>query len=48
MKIIILPTYNEYSNLAELLAQVYNQVADIHVLVVDDNSHVLFYRQDVR
>ncbi|MDF2569991.1 MAG: undecaprenyl-phosphate mannosyltransferase [Sporomusa sp.] len=38
MKIIILPTYNEYSNLAELLAQVYNQVADIHVLVVDDNS----------
>ncbi|SMC99625.1 polyprenol monophosphomannose synthase [Sporomusa malonica] len=38
MKIIILPTYNERNNLAELLALIYNQVEDIHVLVVDDNS----------
>ncbi len=38
MKLVIIPTYNERSNLAELLALVYREVADIHVLIVDDNS----------
>lgn len=38
MKLVIIPTYNERSNLAKLLALVYKEVADIHVLIVDDNS----------
>lgn len=38
MKLVIIPTYNERDNLEELLAQVYRAVADMHVLIVDDNS----------
>ena len=36
--LIIVPTYNESSNIAELVAQIFNHVADVHLLVVDDNS----------
>ncbi|MBC8016247.1 MAG: polyprenol monophosphomannose synthase [Sporomusaceae bacterium] len=38
MKLIVIPTYNERSNLAELLSLIYTEVADIHILIVDDNS----------
>ncbi|MBU2699357.1 dolichol-phosphate mannosyltransferase [Sporomusaceae bacterium BoRhaA] len=38
MKLIVIPTYNERKNLAELLALIYRQVEDFHVLIVDDNS----------
>lgn len=36
--LIVVPTYNESSNIAELLGQIFGKLADIHVLVVDDNS----------
>jgi dolichol-phosphate mannosyltransferase len=36
--LIIVPTYNESSNIAELVAQIFNTVADVHLLVVDDDS----------
>lgn len=38
MKIVIIPTYNERNNLVELLALIYQEMEDIHVLIVDDNS----------
>lgn len=38
MKLIVIPTYNERKNLAELLGLIYRQVEDFHVLIVDDNS----------
>jgi len=38
MKLIIIPTYNERKNLEELLALIYQQDGDFHVLIVDDNS----------
>jgi len=38
MKLVVIPTYNERANLVELLALVYKEVQDIHVLIVDDNS----------
>ncbi|MDF2636489.1 MAG: undecaprenyl-phosphate mannosyltransferase [Pelosinus sp.] len=38
MKLIVIPTYNECGNLAELLSLIYTEVEGIHVLIVDDNS----------
>ena len=38
MKLAIIPTYNEISNIADLVGLIYQQLPDIHVLVVDDNS----------
>jgi dolichol-phosphate mannosyltransferase len=38
MKLIVIPTYNEYGNLAELLSLIYTEVEGIHILIVDDNS----------
>lgn len=36
--LIILPTYNERDNLAPLVERIHEQVPDIDILVVDDNS----------
>ncbi len=36
--IIILPTYNERENIAELLPRIFKYIPEIQVLVVDDNS----------
>ena len=36
--LIIVPTYNESSNIAELVAKVFGNVSDAHLLVVDDDS----------
>jgi len=38
MKLIVIPTYNERDNVAELLKIIYSEVKDIHILIVDDNS----------
>lgn len=37
-KMIIIATYNEKDNIANILAEVYKNVPDVHVLVIDDNS----------
>lgn len=36
--LVVVPTFNEIGNMAELLGQIFAQVNGIHVLVVDDNS----------
>jgi dolichol-phosphate mannosyltransferase len=36
--IIIIPTYNEIDNIKKMIEQLLNLSADLHVLVVDDNS----------
>src|ERR1051325_3000539 len=36
--LIVVPTFNELTNIAELVPQIFTQVNGIHVLVVDDNS----------
>lgn len=36
--LIIVPTYNESSNITELIGKIFSAVSDVHVLVVDDNS----------
>ena len=36
--VIIVPTYNESSNIAELVAKIFSNVSDVHLLVVDDDS----------
>jgi dolichol-phosphate mannosyltransferase len=36
--IIVLPTYNEHANLAQLVEKIQQFSADIHMLIVDDNS----------
>lgn len=36
--LIIVPTYNESSNIAELIAKIFSSVNDVHLLVVDDDS----------
>jgi dolichol-phosphate mannosyltransferase len=36
--LIIIPTYNEKANIAELVQQIFARLSDIHLLVVDDNS----------
>lgn len=37
-KMIIIATYNEKENIEKILADVYHNVPDVHVLVIDDNS----------
>lgn len=36
--VIIVPTYNESSNIAELVARIFSNVSHAHLLVVDDDS----------
>jgi dolichol-phosphate mannosyltransferase len=36
--LMVVPTYNERSNIAELVRQIFSAVPNIHLLVVDDNS----------
>ena len=36
--LILVPTYNESSNIAELVRQIFGNAPDVHVLVVDDDS----------
>jgi dolichol-phosphate mannosyltransferase len=36
--IVVVPTYNERSNLEELVEKIHQFSADLHVLIVDDNS----------
>lgn len=38
MQLVIIPTYNEFDNIGELLPLVYAALPDAHVLIVDDNS----------
>ncbi len=37
-KIVIIPTYNEKENIADILAAVFSLPGDFHVLVIDDGS----------
>ena len=36
--LIILPTYNEKENLAQIVARIFETFPSAHVLVIDDNS----------
>jgi dolichol-phosphate mannosyltransferase len=36
--IIVIPTYNEVSNISKLISTIHQYVPDIHLLIVDDNS----------
>lgn len=36
--LIIIPTYNEHDNLERLLSTVFEEVAEVDILIVDDNS----------
>src|SRR3954470_833859 len=36
--LIVVPTFNELSNIGELVRQIFAAVSDINVLVVDDDS----------
>ena len=36
--IVVIPTYNEIENIEGILAAVFSQYKEVHVLVVDDNS----------
>jgi dolichol-phosphate mannosyltransferase len=36
--LIIVPTYNESSNIAELVEQIFSNASKVHLLIVDDNS----------
>ncbi|WP_371379203.1 polyprenol monophosphomannose synthase [Sporomusa aerivorans] len=38
MRLIVIPTYNERKNIADLLALIFQQEEGFHVLIVDDNS----------
>lgn len=37
-KMIIVATYNEKDNIGNILTEIFNNVPDVHVLVIDDNS----------
>ncbi len=37
-KMIIVATYNEKDNIANILGEIYKSVPDVHILVIDDNS----------
>jgi len=37
-KLVIIPTYNEKENIANILAAVFGLQQDFHVLVIDDGS----------
>ena len=36
--LIIIPTYNEKENIADLIPQIFETLPEVHILVVDDNS----------
>ncbi|MDQ3667706.1 MAG: glycosyltransferase, partial [Acidobacteriota bacterium] len=36
--VVVIPTYNERENLAQLVEKIWQHANDLHVLVVDDNS----------
>lgn len=36
--LIVVPTYNEGSNIAELVRQIFSAAPNVHLMVVDDNS----------
>jgi dolichol-phosphate mannosyltransferase len=36
--LIVIPTYNESANIVELARQIFSELPNIHVVVVDDNS----------
>ncbi len=36
--LVIIPTYNEIENIADIIQAVFSQEKDFHILVVDDNS----------
>lgn len=36
--IVIVPTYNEKENIAEIVPAIFEKAPDVHILVVDDNS----------
>ena len=36
--IVVLPTYNEFKNLAPMVEGILGQLSDFHILIVDDNS----------
>src|SRR5687767_7688175 len=36
--LIIVPTYNESSNIAELVTKIFGNLTEVHLLVVDDDS----------
>jgi len=36
--IVLIPTYNERSNLAELIEKIHQYVPALHILIIDDNS----------
>ena len=36
--LVIVPTYNERDNIADLVAAIYQKKPEVHILVVDDNS----------
>lgn len=38
MKLVVMPTYNERDNIAEIIDRIYRTVAAMHILIVDDNS----------
>jgi dolichol-phosphate mannosyltransferase len=37
-KLVIIPTYNEIENIEKILAAIFLQQKDFHVLIIDDNS----------
>ena len=37
-KIVVIPTYNEQDNIWNIIESIHENVEDIHILVVDDNS----------
>jgi dolichol-phosphate mannosyltransferase len=37
-KLVIIPTYNEKENIANILSAIFNLQQDFHVLVIDDGS----------
>ncbi len=43
-KMIIVATYNEKDNIANILAEIYKNVPGVHILVIDDNQAIqVFY-----
>ena len=36
--LVIVPTYNESENISSLILKIFNEIPEIHILVVDDNS----------
>ena len=36
--LVIIPTYNESENICSLILKIFNEIPQIHILIVDDNS----------